>query len=53
MRNRPQLITTIDPAMNALLRRVAEADERPLSFVLDKALHAWAVTLSAEELESA
>jgi hypothetical protein len=46
MRNRPQLVTTIDPDMNELLRQVAEKDERPLSFVLDKALHVWAITLA-------
>jgi hypothetical protein len=28
---------------------VAEQDERPLSFVVDKALHAWAITLDSEK----
>ena len=49
MRNRPLLITTIDPDMHALLRRVADEDQRPLSFVVDKALHAWAVTLAPKK----
>lgn len=41
-RKRPQLVTTIDPAMDALLRQVANEDSRPLSFVVDQALHTWA-----------
>ena len=49
MRNRPVLITTIDPDMHALLRRVADEDQRPLSFVVDKALRAWAITLAPEK----
>jgi hypothetical protein len=49
MRNRPLLTTTIDPDMHALLRRVADEDQRPLSFVVDEALRVWAVTLAPEK----
>lgn len=51
MRTRPQLVTTIDPAMDELLRHVAEQDQRPLSFVVDNAPHAWAASIRDAEPE--
>jgi hypothetical protein len=45
LRKRPICTTTIDPAMYELLRDEAKKDERPLSFVLDRALHVWALSL--------
>jgi hypothetical protein len=44
-RKRPWIGTTIDPDMYDLLEQEKTRDERPLSFVLDKALKAWAITL--------
>ncbi len=49
MRNRPQLVTTIDADHYELLREAAEEDERPLSFVVDKAIGVWAVARQAQK----
>jgi hypothetical protein len=45
-RNRPQLVTTIDPVMYKLLIREAERDNRPLSYVVDEALRTWSSFLT-------
>jgi hypothetical protein len=42
MRNRPQLITTVSQDMYDLLQREKARDSRPMSFVVDEALHVWA-----------
>jgi hypothetical protein len=53
-RNRPQLVTTIDPAMYKLLTREAARDDRPLSFVVDKFLRAGASLVAwANEVKDA
>jgi uncharacterized protein (DUF1778 family) len=49
MRTRPQLVTTVSADHYELLKQAAEEDERPLSFVVDKAIGLWAIAREAKK----